>query len=133
MRYKLLIYSASVIATFVAFSTGVGAVSVLEKISNNQGKFDNLVLSKDDTLLIDQSAKTAVMRGETIHPPMLKIEIVRNGLVLCQAVETPTVNTSKSFVEYSLNRPITGCPDVIKGDIVKATWTFLNEVEVSSK
>lgn len=130
-KATVIVSFASLVLIGVALTSGMGVASIFEAMNrDNSGILSVPVSTK--VLTIDQSNKTLVQK-EKVLPPTLKVEIVRNGAILCEAYETPTINTSKSFTEYSLTRPVSGCPDLAKGDIVKATWVFRNEVEVSSR
>lgn len=119
----------SVALVVIAFTSGAGIASIVTKFSRNDLMS---IPAGSHTIAFDQS-KSTLIRSEKILPPTLRVELIRGGDVLCSSMETPTINTSKSFTEYTLSQPIVGCPDVQKGDIVKAVWTFRNEVEVSSR
>lgn len=114
-----------------AFTSGAGIASIFQNLNRESAEFLSLPLG-EHILAIDQRDKTLI-KTEKILPPMLRVEIIRDGETICESIERPTINTSKTFTEYSLNRPIAGCPNVEKGDIVKAVWTFHNEVEVSAR
>lgn len=117
--------SVSLVA--MVFAAGAGLASIAQQLTGDQ----NVPLG-ESLFAVDQQSRTLI-RKEKIAPPLLKVEIIRKGEVLCESVETPTINTSKTFTEYSLSKSITGCPTVETGDLVKATWIFQNEVEISSR
>ncbi len=125
VKMKTFIAMVFGVCASLALFTGVGMTTVIQKITNSPEEVPYIRSNF-------QAEKGMFVETETFNPPLLKVEVIRDGQIICTRSETPSISESSKFIEYAVNRPISGCPDVKRGDSIKATWTFHNELKLSS-
>lgn len=126
VRMKTFIALVFSVFAMLALFTGVGATTVIERLTNNSTN-DEVHYIRSNL----QAEKGMFVESETFNAPVLRVEVIRDGQIICTRSETPSISESSKFIEYAVNRPISGCPDVKRGDSIKATWTFHNELKLS--
>ena len=114
---KMLMTVALTLTGLMAFSMGVGGAAITESIA-----------------MTASAAKQPILleRADAIkNPTTLRVEIVREGNIICSGTATPSVTSIGYETRYSLDKPVANCPPLSAGDTVRSTWIQSSEVDIS--
>lgn len=119
LRMKVATSIALTFAGIAALSGGILAGSIQESLGT-----ENAAVSSTK-LLVTPSADS-VNSSVT-----LRVEVVRDGDILCRGEGQPSLSESGYQNEYYL-KPIANCPKLEDGDAVGVTWIQSTKVNISS-
>lgn len=113
----LLVASSLSIALGAGTATVVGAVSFYTTGKVPAGQVKSIVVEP---------------MGTVANPITLKVEIIRDGTTICTGTSAaPTKNSSGYTIEYTMVKPMSNCPPLESNDLVRATLSQSNEINIS--
>lgn len=121
---RLRLIAAAVVSTLsvLTFTVGVGAASLVDSVMYHAtGKAAS---NQVKSIMISPL-------GNSVNPATLKVEVVREGKTLCTGASAVPTSSNGYAIEYSMEKPMSDCPVIRTGDVVKATLLQSNEINIS--
>lgn len=115
-KRRVVVFFGIVVFSVLAFTLGVGASTL-----------QSAVEAKLFTPVSNLATNIKVMSGNPAKATTVRVEVVRNGEVVCSAPELNISDTDN----YTESKPMSSCPPLRDDDVFRAIWQQTNEIKIS--